>query len=296
MTSLILELIKLIFIIIILSFSLICIIILHEIGHILVYKIYNVDTLAIVFYNILIEKKYGVYRISKVRSNGCYVLPVIDSERNWKNIIKMSLLGGPIVNIFLLVIFILRLIYNQDIFIRYILVFNIIFNVNILFGCFKIQNDKIGDLALYFKCMGNLEILNKYILDYIVLNGVSALGEKYIEKIDFEKLNDDEKEDFVFDVVCLVLSNNICSSKYPFIDSYIEYYLYNNLDSESELVGVVFYLYRCKKNNCKVRPEILQYQLKNRHVFEILVYESIVSNVLREHRRNEENFGSEKSE
>ncbi|MDE6208675.1 MAG: hypothetical protein K2M73_03255 [Lachnospiraceae bacterium] len=116
----------------------------------------------------------------------------------------------------------------MDNLIRVLLIANIIVNLSILFSCINDKTGAKGDIKTYIKFKGNHKKIYPYILDYMLLSNCNCINYECIYTVEFDDLNNDEKEDWAFDIISLYLLGNI-----NLVDNNIKEYVSSRIRSDS---------------------------------------------------------------
>lgn len=155
-----------------LAISYICIV-LHELGHIILFRIQKVELVKIVIFPFAFTKNNGKWKI-RIYFNISYLgivipkIPVLNyaNEKQFNSCYRKAILAGPCVNIILVsfsMIFLFK--YNSR-----PLYYTLFFNILILIDCFSESKSVMGDMIAYKRISKYREIyllvlFSAYIVD-----------------------------------------------------------------------------------------------------------------------------------
>jgi len=239
----------------------------HEMGHIIYYIKNKVNIYAFVYFNRVFvkkDKKWTMYKIKN--SHSSFVVPEINSRyslNTCENIIINDLLIGPLVSFFLFVMFgICLIIYcksnETDTLVKLLLISNISINLSILSSCIHSNDKCVGDILFYNQCKKDKSKVRVYVLDYILYNGGIHIDKCWIDKVDFNNLDEWEKVDWAFDIVSLYLLGNIervSEEIHLYVIHYLEYC--NVVDAMDRVIKIRFQEYLNYIESKSVKAKVL---------------------------------------
>lgn len=235
----------------------------HEIGHILYYCINKISIQAIVFNKYVFVKNNNKWMHRKLKNQHCaYIVPKLSSKYSFKYYEKHicnDLLAGPFVSFLLLIFYVVIIVENgiMDNLVRVFLIANIIVNISILFSCINDKRGSKGDIKTYMQFKDNHKKMYPYILDYMLFSNCNCINYECIYTVEFDDLNNDEKEDWAFDIISLYLLGNINSVDNiikEYVSSRIRTYSLNNKQDDLVLHNFILFYEFEKHRDVDIKP------------------------------------------